>query len=266
MNTFQALLFGLIQGFAEMLPISSSGHLVLLPYLFKFPDPGLAFDVALHFGTLTAILGYFWKDWLNILGSLPKLVRERKVSSKEQKLAILLLVASIPAAIFGFLLGGYVETVFRNPLLVAAALITMGIIIWIADHRDFGKKALNDLSYKNSFLIGLAQAVALIPGVSRSGVTITAGLFSGMSREDAARFSFLMSAPVIAGATLLKFGEIGTLFNSVNFWVAYVSATISSILAIALLLKFVRKYHFDIFVYYRFALAAIVILVYLTRR
>ena len=263
----QALVFGFIQGFGEMLPISSSAHLVLYPYFFNFPDPGLAFDVALHVGTLVAILAYFWRDWLNILGSLPKLVYERKVTSQTQKLALLLLIASVPGAIFGVLLGGLAETAFRNPLLIAATLVSGGAVLWVADHSDRGTKALKDISYRNSFWIGLAQAVAIIPGVSRSGATIIAGLFSGIKREDAARFSFLMAAPIIAGAALVKAKDLSpAMLTSGVFWVAMLSAAVSSALAIKLLLVLVRKHHFDIFVYYRFALAAIVVLVYLSRR
>lgn len=266
MNIFTALIFGLIQGFGEMLPISSSAHLVLFPYLFGITDPGLAFDVALHLGTLAAILGYFWRDWVDMATSLVKLARERKVTSQSQKLAGLLLVASVPGAIFGIFLGDLAEKAFRNPLLVAVMLIFAGFILYFADHSDHGERKVKDLKLKDAIVIGLAQAVAIIPGVSRSGATITAGLFSGVTREDAARFSFLMSAPIIAGAALVKVPKLSmTLASSLPFWVAIVASVVSSLLAIRILLTLVRKQHFDIFVWYRFALAAVVIVVYLMK-
>lgn len=267
MNILQALLLGLVQGFAEMLPISSSAHLVLIPWLFRFPDPGLAFDVALHVGTLAALVGYFWREWLDIGGSLIKLARERVVTSRAQKLAILLVIASVPGAIFGILLGSYAESVFRSPLLVALALVILGVILWYADHHDRGARKTEQISRLDALQIGFAQAVAIIPGVSRSGATMTAGLFLGIERSDAAKFSFMMSAPIIAGAALVKMKDLApNMLVSVNFWVAMVGALVSSLLAIGFLLRFVRKHHFDIFVYYRFALAAIVLLVYLVRR
>ncbi len=263
MNITNALLLGLIQGFGEMLPISSSAHLVLAPYLFNFADPGLAFDVALHLGTLGAILGYFWREWLDMAGSLLKLVLERKVTSQSQKLAGLLLVASIPGALFGYFLGDFAETTFRNPLSVAFALVAAGALLWYVDHRETGARKLANIGPVDAIMIGLAQAVALIPGVSRSGATITAGLARGISRDDAARFSFLMSAPIIAGAALVKVPSLDqSVIMSGPFWVAIVAAIVSSTVAIKVLLTLVKKHHFDIFVYYRFALAALVVAVY----
>lgn len=267
MNILQAAILGLLQGFGEMLPISSSAHLVLFPWLFGFEDPGLAFDVALHVGTLVALLAFFWREWVNMAVSLIKLARERHVTSQSQKLALLLFIASVPGAILGYLLSDYAETVFRNPLLVAFALVAMGLLLWYADHKKSGPRKIGDISKLDSLKIGLAQAVAIIPGVSRSGVTITAGLFLGLERKDAAKFSFLMSAPIIAGAALVKSKDLSPeLFTSAVFWVAIISAIVSSLLAIKLLLTFVNKHHFDIFVYYRFALAALIVLTYLIRR
>lgn len=267
MNILQALLLGLVQGFAEMLPISSSAHLVLLPWLFRFPDPGLAFDVALHVGTLAALVGYFHREWLDIGVSLVKLAREHVVTSQAQKLAILLVIASVPGAIFGFLLGGYAENVFRSPLLVASTLVIMGALLWYADHHDKGARKMEQITRLDSLKIGLAQAVAIIPGVSRSGATMTAGLFLGIDRSDAAKFSFMMSAPIIAGAALVKIKDLApNMLASASFWVAMAAALASSLIAIQFLLSFVRKHHFDIFVYYRFALAAIILITFFVRR
>ncbi len=266
MNIVNALILGLVQGFGEMLPISSSAHLVLTPYILGFSDPGLAFDVALHLGTLVAILGYFWREWVDIALSLLKLARERKVTSQGQKLAGFLLIASIPGALFGYFLSDLAESTFRNPLLIAFALVAAGALLWYFDHQDQGKRALKNIGIADSLIIGLAQAAALIPGVSRSGATITAGLARGISREDAARFSFLMSAPIIAGAALVKVPDLGVgVLDSASFWVGMLAAAVSSILAIKLLLGVVKKHHFDIFVYYRFALAVVVVIFYLMK-
>lgn len=267
MNIFQAAILGIIQGLAEMLPISSSAHLVLLPWLFRFPDPGLAFDVALHVGTLAAILAFFWREWVDIALSLVKLARERKVTSQSQKFAILLVIASVPGAIFGVLLGNYAESAFRSPLLIAAMLVLLGAILWYADHHDRGTRKMSSLTKMDSLKIGLAQALAIIPGVSRSGATMTTGLLLGLERTDVAKFSFLMSAPIIAGAALVKMKDISpTMIASANFWVAMVAALLSSLFAISFLLRFIQKHRFNVFVYYRFALAALVVVVYLMRR
>ena len=250
-----------------MLPISSSAHLVLFPWLFRFPDPGLAFDVALHVGTLVAILGYFWREWVDMALSLVKLARERRVTSQSQKLAGLLVIASVPGAIFGILLDKYAESAFRNPLLIAGTLVAFGIVLWFADHRDQEKRVIGDAKVKDAITLGLAQALAIIPGISRSGITMTTGLFSGFKREDAARFSFLMSAPIIAGAALVKMKDIqGAMLAMPTFWVAIVTTVISSLFAIGFLLRFLRKHRFNVFVYYRFALAALVLMVYFFRK
>lgn len=267
MNIIQAALLGIVQGLAEMLPISSSAHLVIFPWLFRFSDPGLAFDVALHVGTLGAILAYFWREWRNIAVSLVKLARERKVTSQSQELAGLLVIASVPGAIFGILLDKYAESAFRNPLLIASTMVIFGIILWYADHHDQEKRTIGDAQVKDAVTLGLAQALAIIPGISRSGVTMTTGLFSGFKREDAARFSFLMSAPIIAGAALVKLKDISAgMLTLPTFWVAFVATVISSLFAIGFLLRFLKKHRFNIFVYYRFALAALVLAVYLMRR
>ncbi len=266
MNALQALIFGFIQGFGEMLPISSSAHLVLFPYLFKINDPGLAFDVALHFGTLIAIIGFFWHDWIEIIKALVKLIKERKITDFYQRLGIMLLIASLPGAIFGLLLNSYAETIFRGPILVALMLAAMGGLLYYADHRQKGKKKIQDLTYKKSFTIGLAQALAIIPGVSRSGITITTGLFEGLTRGEAAKFSFLMSAPIIFGAALAKLPDLsGQILMTSTFWLAFVSSIVSSLIAIKFLLGFVRKHSFDIFVFYRWGLAALIIVVVLMR-
>ena len=257
---------GIAQGLAEMLPVSSSAHLVLLPWMFKFEDPGLAFDVALHVGTLLAVLGYFWRDWVKMLTEGLKMLHRRKVETDSQRMIGYLLVASIPGAIFGFLLDDYAETVFRSPLLIAAAMVVMGAVLLYADSHDRANRELANLKTPDAFKVGIAQALAIIPGVSRSGATMTAGLFLGFKREDVARFSFLMSAPIIFGAALVKIPDISTeMLGSSIFWVGLVTAAGSSLLAIHFLLGFLKKHRFNVFAYYRFALAAIVIIIYFWR-
>ena len=266
MTTLQAIIFGFIQGFGEMLPISSSAHLVLFPYFFKINDPGLAFDVALHFGTLLALLGYFWQDWLKIIKAFIKLTKERKITNFYQKLGLMLLIASVPGAIFGLLLDRYAETIFRGPILVAIMMALMGGLLYYADHKWRGKKTIKDLTYKKSITIGFAQALAIIPGVSRSGITITTGLFEGLTREEAARFSFLMSVPIIAGAAFAKLPDLSSqIIGTATFWTAIISSIISSLIAIKFLLSFVKKHTFDLFVFYRWGLAVLIIIVVLTR-
>lgn len=264
MTILQALILGLVQGITEMLPISSSGHLVVVPYIFKFEDPGLAFSVALHIGTLLALVLYFWKDWLKIIKDVFTIFKTRKVETFEQKLAGFLILASIPGAVFGFFLEDLAETTFRNPLIIVFTLSILGALLLFADRKE-NKKTLKEMKTKNAFAIGLAQSLALIPGVSRSGITMTAGLFSGFKREDAAKFSFMMSAPIIAGAGLLKLDDIAASDINAAFIVGFIASAVSSLLAIGFLLNYVRKHRFAIFAYYRFALAALILLLIIIR-
>src|SRR4051812_44100678 len=190
MELFHAFVLGIVQGLGEFLPISSSAHLIITPWLFHWQDPGLAFDVALHWGTLLAVVVYFYKDlWAIVKGffrSLLKSTRDLR-GDLNQRLAWLLIIASVPGAIIGKLLETPAETAFRNPLLIAFTMSVMGIILWLADKYGEKIKDLNHISKSNAVVLGLAQAVAVIPGVSRSGATITAGLFQGFKRGDAAR-------------------------------------------------------------------------------
>jgi undecaprenyl-diphosphatase len=250
-----------------MLPISSSAHLIIFPWLFHFSDPGLSFDVALHVGSLVAIIGFFWREWLSLIKNFFKLLHDRKVTTFEQKLLGYLLIASIPGAIFGILLDQYAENALRNPLLIAFTLAAFGVVLWFADHHDRGIRTIKDVKTKDAAYLGIAQAFAIIPGISRSGITMTTGLFAGLKREEAARFSFLMSAPIIAGAALVKLKDIESgMLMLPTFWVAIVVTVIFSLIAISFLLKFLQKHKFNIFVYYRFALAALIVAVYLVRR
>ena len=199
MSTLQAVILGLVQGLGEFLPISSSAHLVLVPWLFKWNDPGLTFDIALHIGTLIAVAIYFWKDWLKLITKGLTDVR-----STEGRLFWYLVAATIPGAVVGFLLEKKAETIFREPILIATMLILLGVLLYWADRRGVKNIEMNRITFRTSLFIGLSQALAIIPGVSRSGITMTMGLLMGLTREGAARFSFLLAVPIIFGAALVK--------------------------------------------------------------
>lgn len=268
MELFQAFILGMVQGLGEFLPISSSAHLILTPWLFKWPDQGLAFDVALHWGTLLAVVTYFsWDIWLLIKGFFYTLRKSTRNFSADiyQKLSWLIIVATIPAAIIGKLLEHKIETAFRNPLLIAVTLAAVGIILLFVDKWGTKHKDLSHISWLNALLIGLSQAVALIPGVSRSGSTMIAGLAQGINRQDAAKFSFLMSIPIILGAGLLKLPDIANIQNHGQLIVGFISSAVFGFLAIKYLLRYISSHSFALFVWYRLGLAALIIAVYLLR-
>lgn len=249
---FQAIVLGLIQGLTEFLPISSSAHLSLAPVLFGWTDPGLAFDVALHFGTLIAVLWYFRKEWAKLITATITIVRTRRVGTPEQKRVVFLILATIPGAFGGLLLEEKAETVFRNPTLTATALIIMGVLLWAVDKLSSQERPLDSMRWTDALLIGLAQVVALVPGVSRSGSTITASRALRLDRQSAAIFSFLMSMPITAAAIVLKGPEVladGGITGEVIAGV--LAAGVSSWLAIAILLKYVSRHSYGIFALYR---------------
>jgi undecaprenyl-diphosphatase len=268
-NILQPIILGLVQGLGEFLPISSSGHLILVPWIFNFPDPGLAFDVALHGGTLIAVVAYFWRDWLEIIAVAFRrnnIFSDKTVEPEyNSKTLWLLVIATIPGVIIGVLLEKQAETVFRNPLLVAFTLFLMGAVLYLVDRYARGKKSVSQLRWSDSIWIGLSQAVAIIPGVSRSGATITAGRAIGASRRTAARFSFLLATPIILGATLK---ELPTLLHSgldSALIIGMLVAAVSGFLSIKYLLKFIDRYGYQIFFWYRLALAVLIIIVYMAR-
>jgi len=266
MTTFQALVLGILQGLGEFLPISSSAHLALAPWLFGWKDPGLAFDVALHFGTLLAVLWYFRKEWVALIAAALRIVRQRKLETDEDRRVVYLIIATIPGAIAGKLLEEKAETVFRNPVLVASALILMGIVLWIVDARARQDRQLATMRWKDALLIGLAQMFAIIPGVSRSGSTMTAGRALTFTRESAAVFSFLMSMPIIAAAATLKLPDAIHQYGiTTPFVVGVVSSALSGWLAIAVLLRYVTRNSFGVFAVYRIIVGAGVLIVVLLR-
>jgi undecaprenyl-diphosphatase len=269
MTIIHSIVFGIIQGLGEFLPISSSAHLIIAPWLFKWKDPGLGFDVALHLGTALAVLFYFRNDiWLLIKGfwhSLFKSTRDLK-ENIYQKLAWLLIIASIPGAIIGKLLETKAESAFRSPILIAATISIFGIVLWIADELGKKEKNLDRIKWLDALLIGISQAVAVIPGVSRSGSTIATGLGLKFKRADAARFSFLMSIPIILGAGVLDIKHLHEGVSTPELVAGFLAATIFGFFAIKYLLRYLSSHGFKIFVWYRLALAALILIIYFIRK
>jgi undecaprenyl-diphosphatase len=266
MTIFQALVLGIIQGLSEFLPISSSAHLTLAPWLFHWRDPGLAFDVALHFGTLLAVLWYFRAQWAALIGAAVSIVAHRRIETEEERRLLYLIVATIPGAIAGLALEKYAESAFRDPRLVATVLIIMGIVLWWVDKRAAQDRPLQSMRWSDAILIGLAQMFAIIPGVSRSGSTITAGRALRLTREGAAVFSFLMSMPIIAAASLLKLPHVlKTEGIDAPLVVGVVASALSGWLAISVLLRFVVRRSYGVFAIYRVVVGLIVLAIAFSR-
>jgi len=262
LTILQAVILGLAQGLGEFLPISSSAHLVLIPWLLKWTDPGLTFDVALHVGTLVAVVLYFWKDWWQLI-----LKGFTDVRSVKGRLFWYLVVATVPGAIVGFLLEKKAETIFRSPILIATMLIVMGILLYWADRRSAKKIEINHITFGTSVFIGISQALAIIPGVSRSGITMTTGLLMGLTREGAARFSFLLSTPIIFGAAMVKMPGLVSDPSAitVHFTIGMAVSCITGIASIGFLLRYVQTKDFLPFVWYRFIVGAVVIIITMVR-
>jgi undecaprenyl-diphosphatase len=282
----RAIILGVIQGVTEFVPISSSAHLVIVPWLFRWDAAALtslSFDVALHMGTLVALLWFFVDDWVRLIRGGIRSIAERRIGvDPDRRLAWLLVIGCIPGAIVGALAESRIERLFHRPdqpiepaamLIMAGVIALMGALLYLADHLARHARDVSQLRIRDSLLIGLAQAAAVFPGVSRAGATITAGLALGLKRESAARFSFLLSAPIIAGAGLkslydvLKNWQAGTLtgFDLVLFSVGFTAAALSGYLCIKYLLRFLQHHSTDVFVFYRWGLASVIILVTLIR-
>ncbi len=277
LEVFRSLIIGAVQGITEFLPISSSGHLVLVPYIFNWDYRGLSFDIALHFGTVIAIVAYFWKDWMAIitqgvgirnrglgLGRDPR-PKTQDLNNYPPNLLWQIIVATIPAAIIGYLISGYVESTFHSPILLASNLIIFGVILYLVD--KFAKKSsqISQISYKQSFIVGLTQCLALVPGVSRSGITMIASRSLGLDRENAARFSFLLGTPAMIGAFVFDIKDLPLSEINMPFLLGVISSTVFGFLAIKYLLEYLKRGNFSVFMWYRIALAIIVIGIYLAR-
>jgi undecaprenyl-diphosphatase len=269
----QALVLGIVQGLTEFLPISSSGHLILVPDLLGWNDPfidSLAFSVVLHGGTLLALLVYFREDWLRLVPAGIAAIRDRSFRGDlDRRLAWLLAVSTVPAAIVGLLFNDVIEKNVREPGLVAIMLVLAAAVLWLADRWGTRSHSIERLTFRGAFGIGAAQALALIPGVSRSGISISAALLAGLDRAAAVRFSFLMATPVTAGAfayELVKVvrGDVGGV-EVAPMIVGVAASFVAGLLAIAVLLRYVRTRSFNVFVAYRVALAVLVLVVFLAR-
>jgi undecaprenyl-diphosphatase len=270
---FQAILIGLIQGLTEFIPVSSSAHLELAPWIFGWDTNGLigslAFDVFLHLGTLVALLVYFWRDWLRLIGAVVASIGERRIGDDPQRrLGWLLILATIPAAIIGFVGEGFVDDVLHGDsdairLAIAAFLVIGAAGLWLADRLGSRGRRLDELAVPSALTIGFSQALALLPGISRSGATITAGLALGLTRESAARFSFLLATPITLGAGLFGSRHLLQEAHTGTEWLALaaglLAATLAGLAAIGFLLAWLRSRSVAIFSVYRVAVAVLVV-------
>lgn len=264
----QALIMGIVQGLTEFLPISSSGHLIVIPALLGWTDPfigSLAFSVMLHLGTLVALLVYFRWDWLRLVPAGVAALRERSFGGDpDRRLAWLIAITTLPAVAAGLVFNDPIETVFREPRLVAVTLVVGAVILWLAERWGSRRLGIADISFPMATAIGFAQALALVPGISRSGISISAGLFAGLRREPAARFSFLMATPITAMAGAwetrkLLAGETSVPVDLLPMAIGMVAACVAGLLAIAVLLRFLRSNSTMVFIVYRLLLSAVVV-------
>ncbi len=268
---WQALILGLVQGFTELLPISSSGHLILVPwagdwtYLSEHEEFNKTFDVALHLGTLVAVVAYFWSDLTGYVVAWFRSVRRRTIETEDEKIAWIIVIATVPAALVGAAFQSVIEERLGEPWQIAILLAVFALVLFWADRRP-EKKGVGELTLRQGLLVGLAQSLALAPGVSRSGITISAGRFLGLTRDAAARLSFLLLVPIVLGAVVLK-GYTDVIKGELpEGWVGpFVVGTIASagagLLAINWLLSYVRGHNYTVFVIYRIALAVVILLV-----
>lgn len=262
MTILQALILGAIQGLTELLPISSSAHLAIIPWMFGWTNSETfnmnfeAFDVALHFGTLLAILIFFFKDWLELIkGGYKQVIKKEK--SFEGKMFWYLVIATIPGGIIGFILDKFVGNKLETKIVIAIALIVMGIILYVVDKKAKSNIKYENMSFKQTFLIGLSQCLAFIPGVSRSGITMTTGRMMGIERESVAKYSFLLSTPIVFAATVLKFKDF---VFSIPFFVGVFTSFLVGIFVIKFLLEYLKKGSFKIFAIYRVIFGIIIII------
>ena len=265
LELIEAVILGVVQGLTEFLPVSSSGHLLLGQYFLGLDQDrfGLSFDVALHMGTLVAVVSYFWRDLIKLAFALLRSFGHMDLANDaDQRLAYLVIASTVPAAVIGFLFEGFFENTVRSPWVVVFNFALVGVLFLVAEAVGSRSRRASKLRFGEALGIGLAQATALVPGVSRSGATITLGLFLGLRREEAARFSFLMSVPIIAGAGGLKLGEVLADGMSTHEWLMFLAGFITSALVgyltIRFLLNYLTYHSLRVFAYYRFAVAAVV--------
>lgn len=259
MNLFQAFLLGVLQGATEFLPVSSSGHLVLVPWLLGWDEPGLAFDAVVHWGTALAVVVYFWRDWVSIVTaffrSLRSVVQRLRAAltgeagggsmSSDAALAWLILLGTVPAALIGFLLEDFFEGMFSRPAAAALFLLVTATLLTVSERLGRRRRELDRLIWVDALVVGLAQALAIFPGISRSGATIAAGLARGLRREPAARFSFLLATPIILGAGLLEVVDLagvgGLTVQAPTLLLGFLSALVVGFGCIHFLLRYLQR-------------------------
>lgn len=260
MSIFQAIIYGIVQGITEFLPVSSTAHLTLMPWLFGWPNPGNVFDVALHLGTAAAVIAYFFRDWVRLVAA-----GVTKPKTQDGKLFWFLVIATVPGALAGVALDKYMEA-FTNPLLIGILLILMGVVLYVCDKIGKSNVGLENIGWKRSVLIGAAQVLAIVPGVSRSGITMSAGRAAGIDRESIAKFTFLLSTPIILGDALYHAKNLaGVHIDALPFAVAVATAAVVGMISIRFLLDFLKRKSLFVFTVYRFVFGAFVIALYLIR-
>ena len=268
MSLLQVIVLSIVQGITEFLPISSSAHLALAPWLLGWKDQGLTFDIALHFGTLLAVLAYFFRDWVQIIaqGFGLRWGQDEQLT-RNKGLLWLLAIATVPVGVFGFVLKDKAEQEWRNPTLIASMLVGVGLLMWLAERVSRRKRNLSGVNIVDSLAIGFAQALAIVPGTSRSGITITAGLFRDLDRASAARFSFLLSTPAIGGAALAAFMDLmeqGGIEPGMmtSFVTGVVLSALSGCIVIAWFLRYLQRGSLHFFVGYRITLGLLILAIH----
>ena len=271
MPLYQAVLLAIVQGVTEFLPVSSTAHLILVPWLMGWQDPGKAFDVALHAGTLIAVVAYFFRTWVELalagFGVHYPAAASTEVVARHKRLFWYLVIATIPGAVIGFVFQHIVEDRLSQPAYIALAMMGLALLLWFAESRYRGGHELEKVTFADSLVIGLSQAIALIPGVSRSGITISTGLLRGLSREAAARFSFLLATPIIAGAALYEIPKLIKLHRAggmdlpiSTLLIAVAVSAVVGYAVIAFLMRYLQTRSYKIFIYYRLAFGIVILL------
>ncbi len=264
MQIWEAILLGIVQGLGEFLPISSSAHLYMFNEWFKMDSPGLAFDIALHLGTLISLLAFFYKDWIKLtaafFSSLKKIPQQKEKLNEYERLIWLIILGTIPVVIFALAFEDAIENQWRQAWIIGMNMACFGILLGWADRRSQKNRNMEQLNWKDSLSIGIVQCLALIPGTSRSGVTITGGLFRNLDRSSAARFSFLLSTPAVLGAAILKLPKFFNESFDLPVLIGILTSAIVGFLAIKYMLYFLKKYSFLFYIVYRLLFAACVFL------
>jgi len=257
LTIIQSIIFGVVQGITEFLPISSSGHIVLVQYFLGVNELPVSFFVSLHIGSLAAVVLYFWRDWLNIF----HVKKDIDVYQKNPRLLFYIIIATIPAVIVGFLFARNAENIIFNPIITTALIVMGSFILFLADRFFVRDKSIENVTTKESIIVGLAQVVALVPGVSRSGMTISGARMCGLNREDAARFSFLIATPIIAGAGLMLVLDWSGDLNTPMF-IGAIASLVASFATIHYFLAFIKKVSYAVFLYYSVGLFLFVSIIF----